>query len=131
MGAYAKEGESPGGLDAVTQGDAAVRSDSSSDDIVGSRGSGAAAFGDASPAVRVEGADELRSILDDQARRVPDEACYWFVAADGTRATVNVDVRIQRGDGSQSEAEAVPVALVREGGNWKLPYESLLSLMER
>ena len=53
------------------------------------------------------------------------------VSMDGTRATVNVDVRIQRGDGSQSEAEAVPVALVREGGNWKLPYESLLSLMER
>lgn len=53
------------------------------------------------------------------------------VSLDGSRATVNVDVRIQRSDGGQSEAQSIPVSLVREDGNWKLPYDSLLSLMQR
>lgn len=52
------------------------------------------------------------------------------VSVDGMRATVPVNIQVQRSDGSRVGLEKIPVPLTCENGNWKLSYASLLALMD-
>ena len=51
------------------------------------------------------------------------------VSVDGATATLLVTARLMRKDGQDWEIHQVPVAMVRERGSWKLPYDTLLRLM--
>jgi len=51
------------------------------------------------------------------------------VSVDGATATLCVTARLMRKDGQAWEIHQVPVAMVRERGSWKLPYDTLLRLM--
>jgi len=51
------------------------------------------------------------------------------VSVDGATATLCVTARLMRKDGQDWEIHQAPVAMVRERGSWKLPYDTLMRLM--
>ncbi|MBQ9343537.1 MAG: GerMN domain-containing protein [Clostridia bacterium] len=52
------------------------------------------------------------------------------VSPDGAKAVACVDMTLRRVDGSEYEKLSVPLALLREGGIWRVDVQRLLALME-